>query len=70
MALGWQDLVALGIVSLAVLYLARLALGALTRKQANGCGAGCGKCSSRSGADDLVPEQVVAIGIVTGSVRK
>jgi hypothetical protein len=61
MQLGWQDLVALGIVFAAAGYLTNMAWQAVFRKRASGCGSACGKCSAaetRGGA----PEQVVSIG--------
>jgi hypothetical protein len=64
--LGWQDLVAIGIVALAALYLSRLALGALMRKQADGCGTACGKCLGRGHGNISAPEQVVKIGTMPG----
>lgn len=63
MELGWQDLAALGIVLTAAGYLARLAWNAVTRKQASGCGSGCGSCSARSVANNSVPEEAVSIGL-------
>jgi hypothetical protein len=65
--LGWQDLVAIGIVCLAVLYLARLAWGALARKQSAGCGAACGHCSAGSEKGLAAPPQVVSIGVPPGA---
>ena len=59
---GWQDLVALGMVALAVLYLGRMFAGTFRRGQASGCASGCGKCSSRSRANVGEPHQVVEIG--------
>ncbi len=70
MELGWQDVVALGIVALAVLYLCRLALGAFVSKERSGCGTGCGRCVSRSVANQRAPEQVVAIGRARGIDRR
>jgi hypothetical protein len=67
--LGWQDFVAIGIVLLAVGYLARLALGALTRKEKSGCGAGCGKCSSPRAATRDEPGQLVEIGRARAGAR-
>ncbi|MGA2700468.1 MAG: FeoB-associated Cys-rich membrane protein [Isosphaeraceae bacterium] len=72
MGFGWQDLAALGIVLAAAGYLARLAWNAVTRKQASGCGSGCGSCStqtsSQSGMRDPQPEQIVSIGMI-GPIR-
>jgi len=69
MGFGWQDLAALGIVLAAAGYLARLAWNAVTRKQASGCGSGCGSCSVRSAANSAIPEEVVSIGL-TGRVSR
>jgi len=72
MEFGWQDLAALGIVLAAAGYLVRLAWNAVTRKQASGCGSGCGSCStqtsSQSGMRDPQPEQIVSIGMI-GPIR-
>ena len=65
MGTGWQDLVALGMVALALLYLGRMFAGTFARGQASGCASGCGKCSSRSRASVDVPHQVVEIGITS-----
>jgi hypothetical protein len=63
----WQDIAALGLVALALGYLARLGLGAVSgRKSAGGgCGSGCGGCpSGRSSGLDGRGEQppLVSIG--------
>jgi len=63
MDLGWQDFLALGIVLAAIVYLARLAWNAVTRKRGSGCGSGCGSCSARSAANSAIPEEVVSIGL-------
>ncbi len=61
MEFGWQDIVALGLVLAAAGYLARLALSAVTRKQASGCGSGCGHCSAQSAANRASPQEIVSI---------
>ncbi len=63
MELGWQDLAALGIVLAAAGYLAHLAWSAVIRKQASGCGSGCGSCSARSPTNRTVPDEVISIGL-------
>ena len=62
MNLGWQDVMALGIVLAAAGYLVRLAWTAMTRKSESGCGEGCGKCSMGSTASRASVEPVVTIG--------
>jgi hypothetical protein len=65
MYLGLQDVVALGIVSLAVFYLARLSWNAVAGKRGGACGSGCGKCSTGEtfpNANSGVPDQVVSLG--------
>lgn len=62
MATGWQDIVALGIISLAVLYLCKLAAGALFRKNASGCAVGCAKCSMRPRTGVRITQQLATIG--------
>ena len=69
MALGWQDLAALGIVIAATGYLANLVWNAVARKQAGGCGTGCGKCSGKSAAAEGSSGQVVSIGLPEQHVR-
>jgi hypothetical protein len=46
MTFDWQDLAALGVVAVAVAYLARLGIAAVSRRgdSAGGCGSGCGSC--------------------------
>lgn len=44
MTFDWQDLSALAVVAVAVLYLARLGLAAVSSR--GGCGSGCGSCPS------------------------
>ena len=56
----WQDLVAMGIVALALAYLGRLVLTTFVRKQAGSCATGCGKCSARQPRE---ASQVITIGI-------
>lgn len=48
MTFDWQDLSALAVVAVAVLYLARLGLAAVSSRSssAGGCGSGCGSCPS------------------------
>ena len=62
MSLGWQDLVALGIVVAAAGYLARLAWSAVTRTSEGGCGTGCGKCSAGAAGSSPPVESIVTIG--------
>jgi len=68
-ALGWQDLAALGIVIAATGYLANLVWNAVARKQAGGCGTGCGKCSGNSNAGRVPTGQIVSIGLPERHVR-
>jgi hypothetical protein len=74
MNLGWQDLVALGIVLAAVLYLSRLALSAFAGKKGSGCASGCGSCSAQSSSvlssRVIAPEQVVSIGTLGSTSGK
>ena len=69
MALGWQDLAVLGIVIAATGYLANLAWNAVARKQASGCGTGCGKCSGKSNAGQVPAGQIISIGLPERPVR-
>ena len=67
---GWQDLVALGMVALAALYLGRLFAGSLMRGHTSGCASGCGKCPIRSHANVGEPHQVVQIGTIPRVERR
>lgn len=49
MILDWQELAALSVVLVALAYLARLGLSAVTARgseKGGGCGSGCGSCPS------------------------
>ncbi len=70
MNLGWQDLLALGIVLAAAGYLARLAWSAVTRKRESGCGTGCGKCSAGSAGSPSSVKPVVTIGSLKRSSHR
>ena len=48
---NWQDIAALSVVALAVLYVARAAWLVLAKKQRPGCGT-CAKCPSQSGQEE------------------
>jgi hypothetical protein len=68
--LGWQDVVALGVVLAAASYLARLAWGAVATKRKSPCGTGCARCSARADVSPSIPEQVVSIGGVASQFRR
>lgn len=54
MILDWQELAALSVVLVALAYLARLGLSAVTARGSatgGGCGSGCGSCPSGSVPD-------------------
>jgi hypothetical protein len=66
--LGWQDLVAIGIVLAACGYLLSLGWNAVRRKQVGGCGATCGGCGARTsiaplGRESEAPE-LVSISLI------
>ncbi len=44
--MGWQDVVAIGVVLGAALYLASLVWRGVSGDKSAGCGSACGKCSS------------------------
>jgi hypothetical protein len=64
--LGVQDLIALAIVLAAGGYLGWLALGAILRRPAPGCGSACSRCSAASSAEVAAREQIVTIGSIPG----
>jgi hypothetical protein len=62
---SWQDIAALGLVALALGYLGRSALGAVSgrRPAGGGCGSGCGGCpSGREAGPDGRGEPLVSLG--------
>lgn len=68
--MGWQDLVAIGVVLGAVVYLSSLGWRGLIGGKSGGCGTSCGKCSTGDGKTDDVaarPEQLVSIGLPRGA---
>ena len=64
MTFDWQDLAALGSVAIAVGYLVRLGLGALSIRGTNGagCASGCGSCSASKGNQSRTGGPLVMIG--------
>lgn len=54
--MGAQEMLALGLVAAAVVYLARLAWGAFatTTNRPGTCGGGCGSCASKGQGPDVV----------------
>ena len=64
--MGWQDVIAIGIVFGVLLYLVNLLVGRVRRSgSGRGCGSSCGKCSSSKRQDTLSGShiQVVEIGL-------
>ncbi|MBL9122040.1 MAG: hypothetical protein JNG90_00295 [Planctomycetaceae bacterium] len=62
----WQNIAALGVVLLAVLYVARQAWLKLARRAAPGCGS-CGSCAA---AEKPQETQVIGVETLLSSVRK
>lgn len=56
----WQNLIVLGLVAAAGIYLARQAWATIARKKSGACGS-CGSCPASTAAD---PKQVVQIGLL------
>lgn len=68
--MGWQDVVAIGVVLGAVFYLSSLGWKGLIGGKSRGCGSSCGKCSTADGKADgfaAGPGQVVSIGLLRGA---
>lgn len=63
--MGWQDVVAIGVVLGAVFYLSSLGWKGLIGGKGGGCGSSCGKCSTADGKADggSAGPQLVSIGM-------
>ena len=65
--MGWQDVVAIGVVLSAVFYLSSLGWKGLIGGKSGGCGSSCGGCSTGSEGQS---EQLVSIGLGDPTRRK
>jgi hypothetical protein len=70
MTWGWQDVVALTLVAVALAYLARRAWRTLARRPSGGCATGCGACpvgqgKQQSGGPDLTTDGLVSLDSLT-----